>query len=85
MNKKRIFDLFMVAFVFLFLHVSTYANEKFNDKLGSFTFIVLLLMVYIYALFIERYFEDIQKWVRNITICFALLVVAVVSLWIGYF
>lgn len=42
-------------------------------------------MVYIYALFIERYFEDIQKWVRNITICFALLVVAAVSLWIGYF
>ncbi|MGH0828192.1 DUF3963 domain-containing protein [Bacillus pretiosus] len=85
MNKKRIFELFMVAFVFLFLHVSTYTNEKFNDKLGSFTFIVLLLMVYIYALFIERYFEDIQKWIRNITICFALLVVAVVSLWIGYF
>ncbi|EEK83254.1 hypothetical protein bthur0013_33850 [Bacillus thuringiensis IBL 200] len=42
-------------------------------------------MVYIYAVFIERYFDDIQKWVRNITICFALLVVAVVSLWIGYF
>ncbi|MGH1295622.1 DUF3963 domain-containing protein [Bacillus pretiosus] len=85
MNKKRIFELFIVAFVFLFLHVSTYTNEKFNDKLGSFTFVVLLLMVYIYALFIERYFEDIQKWVRNITICFALLVVAVVALWIGYF
>ncbi|MBJ8108474.1 DUF3963 domain-containing protein [Bacillus cereus group sp. N6] len=85
MNKKGIFELFIVAFVFLFLHVSTYTNEKFNDKFGSFTFIVLLLMVYIYALFIERYFEDIQKWVRNITICFALLVVAVVSLWIGYF
>ncbi|MGH0592390.1 DUF3963 domain-containing protein [Bacillus pretiosus] len=85
MNKKRIFELFIVAFVFLFLHVSTYTNEKFNDKLGSFTFVVLLLMVYIYALFIERYFEDIQKWVRNITICFALLIVAVVALWIGYF
>ncbi|WP_395760689.1 DUF3963 domain-containing protein [Bacillus sp. 3G2] len=85
MNKRRIFELFIVAFVFLFLHVSTYTNEKFNDKFGSFTFIVLLLMVYIYALFIERYFEDIQKWVRNITICFALLVVAVVSMWIGYF
>ncbi|MFC9414584.1 DUF3963 domain-containing protein [Bacillus mobilis] len=85
MSKKRLFELFIVTFVFLFLHVSTYTNEKFNDKFGSFTFIVLLLMVYIYALFIERYFEDIQKWVRNITICFALLVVAVVSLWIGYF
>ncbi|EJS70733.1 DUF3963 domain-containing protein [Bacillus thuringiensis] len=85
MNKKRIFELFIVAFVFLFLHVSTYTNEKFNDKLGSFTFVVLFLMVYIYAVFIERYFDDIQKWVRNITICFALLVVAVVSLWIGYF
>ncbi|GAB6559991.1 DUF3963 domain-containing protein [Bacillus mobilis] len=85
MNKKRIFELFIVAFVFLFLHVSTYTNEKFNDKLGSFTFVVLLLIVYIYALFIERYFDDIQKWIRNITICFALLVVAVVSMWIGYF
>ncbi|HDR4422214.1 TPA: DUF3963 domain-containing protein [Bacillus cereus] len=85
MNKRRIFELFIVAFVFLFLHVSTYTNEKFNDKLGSFTFVALFLMVYIYALFIERYFEDIQKWVRNITICFALLVVAVVALWIGYF
>ncbi|PFZ94617.1 DUF3963 domain-containing protein [Bacillus wiedmannii] len=85
MNKKRLFELFIVTLVFLFLHVSTFTNEKFNDKLGSFTFVVLFLMVYIYALFIERYFEDIQKWVRNITICFALLVVAVVSLWIGYF
>ncbi|WP_270607008.1 DUF3963 domain-containing protein [Bacillus mobilis] len=85
MNKKRIFELFIVAFVFLFLHVSTYTNEKFNDKLGSFTFVVLLLIVYIYALFIERYFDDIQKWIRNITICFALLVVAVMSMWIGYF
>ncbi|MED0951826.1 DUF3963 domain-containing protein [Bacillus mobilis] len=85
MNKKRIFELFIVAFVFLFLHVSTYTNEKFNDKLGSFTFIVLLLMVYIYALFIERYFGDIQKWVRNITFCLALSVVVLVSLWIGYF
>ncbi|MFE7915869.1 hypothetical protein, partial [Bacillus mobilis] len=60
MSKKRLFELFIVTFVFLFLHVSTYTNEKFNDKFGSFTFIVLLLMVYIYALFIERYFEDIQ-------------------------
>ncbi|MEK4497795.1 DUF3963 domain-containing protein [Bacillus sp. FSL R12-0069] len=57
-------------FVFLFLHVSTYTNEKCNDKLGSFTFVVLFLMLYIYAVFIERYFDDIQKWVRNITICF---------------
>ncbi|KXY71928.1 DUF3963 domain-containing protein [Bacillus sp. FSL W7-1294] len=85
MNKKRIFELFIVMFVFLFLHVSTYTNEKCNDKLGSFTFVVLFLMLYIYVVFIERYFDDIQKWVRNITICFALLVVAVVSLWIGYF
>ncbi|MBY7112066.1 MULTISPECIES: DUF3963 domain-containing protein [Bacillus] len=87
MNKKRIFELFIVVFVFLFLflHVSTFTNEKFNDKLDSFTFVVLFLMVYIYAIFIERYFDNIQKWVRNITICFALLVVAVVSLWIGYF
>ncbi|PFZ31533.1 DUF3963 domain-containing protein [Bacillus wiedmannii] len=79
------FELFIVAFVFLFLHVSTYTNEKFNDKLGSFTFVILFFMVYIYAVFIERYFDDIQKWVRNITICFALLVVVLVALWIGYF
>ncbi|MHC2831794.1 DUF3963 domain-containing protein [Bacillus sp. F9_6S_D1_P_5] len=85
MNKKRIFELFIVVFVFLFLHVSTYTNEKSNDKFGSFTFVVLFLIVYINAIFIERYFDDIQKWVRNITICFALLVVAVVALWIGYF
>ncbi|MGE1127702.1 DUF3963 domain-containing protein [Bacillus wiedmannii] len=85
MNKKRIFELFIVVFVFLFLHVSTFTNEKFNDKFGAFTFIVLFLIVYIYALFIERYFDDIQKWVRNITICFALLVVVLVALWIGYF
>ncbi|TKH17253.1 DUF3963 domain-containing protein [Bacillus wiedmannii] len=85
MNKKRLFELFIVTFVFLFLHVSTFTNEKFNDKLGSFTFFVLFLMVYIHAKFIDRYFDDIQKWVRNIIICFALLVVIGVSLWIGYF
>ncbi|KAB2460441.1 DUF3963 domain-containing protein [Bacillus sp. CH126_4D] len=85
MNIKRLFELFIVVFVFLFLHVSTYTNEKFNDKFGSFTFVVLFLIVYINAIFIERYFADIQNWVRNITICVALLVVAVVSLWIGYF
>ncbi|MBS9802234.1 DUF3963 domain-containing protein [Bacillus cereus] len=85
MNKKRLFELFIVAFVFLFLHVSTFTNEKFNDKLGAFTYIFLFLMVYIYALFIDRYFGDIQKWVRNITFCFALLVVVLVALWIGYF
>ncbi|PEL85964.1 DUF3963 domain-containing protein [Bacillus wiedmannii] len=85
MNKKRIFELFIVTLVFLFLHVSTFTNEKFNDKFGSFTFIVLLLILSIYTAFIEKYFDDIQKWVRNIIICFALLVVAVVSLWLGYF
>ncbi|WP_241661693.1 DUF3963 domain-containing protein, partial [Bacillus wiedmannii] len=52
---------------------------------GSFTFIVLLLMLSIYTAFIEKYFDDIQKWIRNITFCFALLVVAVVALWLGYF
>jgi len=72
-------------FVFLFLHASTFTNEKFNDKLGSFTFIVLLLMLSIYSVFIEKYFDDIQKWIRNITFCFALLVVVLVALWIGYF
>ncbi|MED2040356.1 DUF3963 domain-containing protein [Bacillus wiedmannii] len=85
MNKKRIFELFIVTLVFLFLHVSTFTNEKFNDKFGSFTFIVLLLMLSIYTAFIEKYFDDIQKWIRNITFCFALLVVAVVALWLGYF
>ncbi|MCU5683533.1 DUF3963 domain-containing protein [Bacillus wiedmannii] len=85
MNKKRIFELFIVTMVFLFLHVSTFTNEKFNDKFGSFTFIVLLLMLSIYTAFIEKYFDDIQKWIRNITFCFALLVVAVVALWLGYF
>jgi len=84
-NKKRLFELFIVTFVFLFLHVSTFTNEKFNDKLGSFTFFVLFLMVYIHAKFIDRYFDDIQKWIRNITFCFALLVVIGLSLWIGYF
>ncbi|MBF7154882.1 DUF3963 domain-containing protein [Bacillus albus] len=85
MNKKRLFELFIVMFVFLFLHASTFTNEKFNDKLGSFTFIVLLLMLSIYSVFIEKYFDDIQKWIRNITFCFALLVVVLVALWIGYF
>ncbi|PFD88373.1 hypothetical protein CN275_16125 [Bacillus anthracis] len=85
MNKKRIFELFIVTLVFLFLHVSTFTNEIFNDKLGSFTFIVLLLMLSIYTVFIEKYFDDIQKWIRNITFCFALLVVVLVALWIGYF
>ncbi|WP_436865647.1 DUF3963 domain-containing protein [Bacillus fungorum] len=85
MNKKRLFELFIVAFVFLFLHVSTFTNEKFNDKLGAFTYIVLFIFVYMYALFIDRYFGDIQKWVRNITICFSLLVVVLVALCIGYF
>ncbi|PGX12114.1 MULTISPECIES: DUF3963 domain-containing protein [unclassified Bacillus (in: firmicutes)] len=85
MNRKRIFELFIVVFVFLFLHVSTFTNEKFNDKLGAFTYIVLFIFVYIYAIFLERYFDDIQKWVRNITICFALTVVVLVALWIGYF
>ncbi|OKP56691.1 hypothetical protein A8A07_25815 [Bacillus cereus] len=56
MNKKRLFELFIVTFVFLFLHVSTFTNEKFNDKLGSFTYIVLFLMLTINAIFIERYF-----------------------------
>ncbi|EMI3508823.1 TPA: DUF3963 domain-containing protein, partial [Bacillus cereus] len=60
MNKKRLFELFIVTFVFLFLHVSTFTNEKFNDKLGSFTYIVLFLMLTINAIFIERYFGDIQ-------------------------
>ncbi|HDR4560218.1 DUF3963 domain-containing protein [Bacillus cereus] len=85
MNKKRVFELFIVTLVFLFLHVSTFTNEKFNDKFGFFTFIVLLLMLTIYTAFIEKYFDDIQKWIRNITFCFALLVVALVSLWVGYF
>lgn len=85
MNKKRLFELFIVTFVFLFLHVSTFTNEKFNDKLGSFTFIVLFLMLSTYTAFIEKYFHDIQKWIRNITFCFALLVVVLVALWIGYF
>ncbi|AFQ13985.1 MULTISPECIES: DUF3963 domain-containing protein [Bacillus cereus group] len=85
MNKKRLFELFIVTFVFLFLHVSTFTNERFNDKLGSFTFIVLLLMLSIYSVFIEKYFDDIQKWIRNITCCFALFVVVLVALWIGYF
>ncbi|PGK47388.1 hypothetical protein CN907_02165 [Bacillus anthracis] len=85
MNKKRLFELFIVAFVFLFLHVSTFTNEKFNDKLGAFTYIVLFIFVYMYAVLIDRYFGDIQKWVRNITICFSLLVIVLVALCIGYF
>ena len=84
MNKKRLFELFIVTFVFLFLHVSTFTNEKFNDKLGAFTYIVLFLMLTINAIFIERYFGDIQKWIRNTTCCFALFVVVLVALWIGY-
>ncbi|MDA2232889.1 DUF3963 domain-containing protein [Bacillus cereus] len=85
MNKKRLFELFIVTFVLLFLHVSTFTNEKFNDKLGAFTYIVLFLMLTINAIFIERYFGDIKKWIRNITCCFALFVVVLVALWIGYF
>ncbi|HDR7794532.1 TPA: DUF3963 domain-containing protein [Bacillus luti] len=85
MDKKRLFELFLVTFGFLFLHVSTFTNEKLNDKLGSFTFFVLILLFYINTVFIERYFDDIQKWVRNITFCVAVLVVTLVSLWIGYF
>ncbi|AJG58917.1 MULTISPECIES: DUF3963 domain-containing protein [Bacillus] len=85
MNKKRIFELFIVTLFFLFLHVSTFTNEKFNDTFGSFTFILLLFMLSIYTAFIEKYFDDIQKWIRNITFCFALLVVVLVALWIGYF
>ncbi|EEM58955.1 hypothetical protein bthur0007_31860 [Bacillus thuringiensis serovar monterrey BGSC 4AJ1] len=46
---------------------------------------MLLLMLSIYTAFIEKYFHDIQKWIRNITFCFALLVVVLVALWIGYF
>ena len=38
-----------------------------------------------YQLYIERYFGDIQKWIRNITCCFALFVVVLVALRIGYF
>ncbi|PGO74154.1 DUF3963 domain-containing protein [Bacillus cereus] len=36
------------------------------------------------AIFIERYFGDIQKWIRNTACCFALFVVVLVALWIGY-
>ncbi|EAO54462.1 Hypothetical membrane spanning protein [Bacillus thuringiensis serovar israelensis ATCC 35646] len=53
--------------------------------MGSFTFIELLLMLSIYTAFIEKYFDDIQKWIQNITCCFALFVVVLVALWIGYF
>ncbi|MFB7119141.1 hypothetical protein [Bacillus tropicus] len=54
MNKKRLFELFIVTFVFLFLYVSTFTNEKFNDKLGSFTFFVLFLMFYISSIMSKR-------------------------------
>nr|WP_240184681.1 DUF3963 domain-containing protein [Bacillus sp. H1m] len=36
------------------------------------------------TLYIERYFGDIQKWIRNITCYLALFVVVLVALWIGY-
>ena len=42
-------------------------------------------MLSIYTAFIEKYFDDIQKWIQNITCCFALFVVVLVALWIGYF
>ncbi|MGH1284205.1 DUF3963 domain-containing protein [Bacillus toyonensis] len=85
MSKKRLFELFLVTFALLFLHVSTFTNEKLNDKLGNFTFFVVFLMFYINVAFIERYFDDIQKWIRNIVFLFALSAVILVSLWIGYF
>ncbi|MDA1667181.1 DUF3963 domain-containing protein [Bacillus cereus] len=37
-----------------------------------------------YQRYIERYFGDIQKWIRNITCCLALFVVVLVALWTGY-
>ncbi|MBJ8050968.1 DUF3963 domain-containing protein [Bacillus cereus] len=85
MSKKRLFELFLVTVALLFLHVSTFTNEKLNDKFGNFTFFVVFLMFYINVAFIERYFDDIQKWIRNIIFLLALLVVALISLWIGYF
>ncbi|MED1107610.1 DUF3963 domain-containing protein [Bacillus paramycoides] len=85
MRKKRLFELFLVTFALLFLHVSTFTNEKLNDKFGNFTFLVVLLLFYINVAFIERYFDDIQKWIRNITFFLALLAVILVSLWIDYF
>ncbi|MBJ7929315.1 DUF3963 domain-containing protein [Bacillus toyonensis] len=42
-------------------------------------------MLTINAIFIERYFGDIQKWIRIITCCFSLFVVVLVALWKGYF
>ena len=84
-SKKRLFELFLVTFALLFLHVSTFTNEKLNDKFGNFTFFVVFLMFYINVAFIKRYFDDIQKWIRNITFLLALLVVTLISLWIGYF
>ncbi|BAL20842.1 MULTISPECIES: DUF3963 domain-containing protein [Bacillus cereus group] len=85
MSKKRLFELFLVTLALLFLHVSTFTNEKLNDKFGNFTFLIVLLMFYINVAFIERYFDDIQKWIRNITFFLALSVVILVSLWIDYF
>ncbi|PGO22184.1 hypothetical protein CN984_27860 [Bacillus cereus] len=85
MSKKRLFELFLVTFALLFLHVSTFTNEKLNDKFGNLTVFVVFIMFYINVAFIERYFDDIQKWIRNITVLLALLVVTLISLWIGYF
>jgi hypothetical protein len=84
-SKNRLIELFLVTFASLFLHVSTFTNEKLNDKFGNFTFFVVFLMFYINVAFIKRYFDDIQKWIRNITFLLALLVVTLISLWIGYF
>ncbi|HDR6457555.1 DUF3963 domain-containing protein [Bacillus cereus] len=47
--------------------------------LSLFYFLCLLSTLYI-----ERYFGDIQKWIRNITCCLALFVVVLVALWTGY-
>ncbi|ENJ6136875.1 DUF3963 domain-containing protein [Bacillus cereus] len=85
MSKKRLFELFLVTFALLFLHVSTFTNEKLNDKFGNSTFLIVLLLFYINIAFIEWYFDDIQKWIRNITFFLALLAVILVSLWINYF
>ncbi|EJQ13261.1 hypothetical protein CN941_01580 [Bacillus cereus] len=85
MSKKRLFELFLVTFALLFLHVSTFTNEKLNDKFGNLTFFVVFIMFYINVACIERYFDDIQKWIRNIIFLLALLVVTLISLWIGYF
>jgi len=84
-SKKRLLELFLVTFALLFLQVSTFTNEKLNDKFGNLTFFVVFLMFYINVAFVERYFDDIHKWIRNIIFLLALLVVALISLWIGYF